>query len=218
MTRVVICDDHRVFADALTSVLEGRGYEVVECTDAAEAGAFAVAEHRPDLYLLDQGCGRVDLDEADGFDGIEAVRAASPNTRVVVVSGSSDPQATERARAAGAHGVVGKNRPLEDILTAIATVAGGASVFHELAAADRSNRTTGPARRAESRANRLTSREREILDRLVQGQATATLARELGVTYATARTHIQRLLAKLGVHSKLEAVAVVVAEGRQTGS
>jgi DNA-binding NarL/FixJ family response regulator len=65
-----------------------------------------------------------------------------------------------------------------------------------------------PARRL---ALFLTTREREVLARLVRGESTAALAAEMGVTYSTARTHIQNLLTKLGVHSKLEAVAFAIA-------
>lgn len=208
--RVVICDDHKVFGEAMASVLTGHGYDVVACTDGPPSGLAAVTGHRPDLYLVDLHFRGVD--GIDGLSGIGDVRAASPDTRVIVVSGSCDPEAAARARAAGAEGFVAKDRPLEDIISAIATVAAGGSVFHDPATGLASPARRSSQRRPASRTRVLTGREREILDRLVQGQGTAALARDLGVTYSTARTHIQRLLAKLGVHSKLEAVALVTRE------
>lgn len=200
MLRVVICDHHRIFGEAMAGVLAGEGYDVVACTDEPASGSAAVARHRPELYVVDLHLGPAE--EANGFGD---VRAASPATRVVVVTGSSDPLASAKAKDAGADGFVAKDRRLDDILDAIARVAGGEAVFHGPVAngAPRSGSLpVQPWRRG------LTPREREILDRLVEGQETAALARELGMSYSTARTHIQRLLAKLGVHSKLEAVAL----------
>lgn len=201
MLRVVICDQHRIFGEAMASVLAGEGYDVVECTDEPAFGSAAVARHRPELYVVDLHFGAVE--EANGLGDL---RAASPATRVVVVTGSSDPSASSRAKHAGADGFVAKDRRLDDILDAIARVAAGEEVFHEPVAEAAPPRSASPTNEPWSRA--LTAREREIFDHLVEGQETAALARELGMSYATARTHIQRLLAKLGVHSKLEAVAL----------
>lgn len=206
MPSVVICDDHRVFGQSLSAVLRAHGYDVKACTSDPEAGAAAVAEHRPHLYLLDlhfPGC--------SSLGGLSAVVARSPGTRTVVLSGSCDPQAAAKARTAGASGFVAKDHPLEEILSALAEIASGSAVFHAPAGDPRSQ----PAekdRPSTSIARCLTSREREVLDGLVQGQDTATLARSMGITYSTVRTHIQNVLSKLGVHSKLEAVALVMDE------
>ncbi|MGH9152797.1 MAG: LuxR C-terminal-related transcriptional regulator [Acidimicrobiales bacterium] len=198
MTRVVICDGHKVFGEAMASVLAGHGYDVVACTGDLPSGLAAVARHGPDLYL-------VDLHFGGGTSGLDAVRRSSPGTRIVVVSGTGD--AGTVARAAGADGFVAKHRRLNDILDAIARVAAGEEVFHDPAPAV--SRPRPPAGRREPSLSALTGREREVLDRLVEGKGTAALALELGISYATARTHIQRLITKLGVHSKLEAVALV---------
>ncbi|MFP5377994.1 MAG: response regulator [Acidimicrobiia bacterium] len=205
MARVVICDDHKVFGEAMASVLAGQGYEVVACTADLPSGLAAVARHRPGLYLVDLHFG-----DDHGTSGLDAVRHSSPGTRIVVVSGTSDAGAVARAREAGADGFVAKQRRLEDILDAIARVAGGEAVFHGPAPGAPPSRP--PPGRDEASLGALTVREREVLDQLVEGKETAALAGELGISYATARTHIPRLLTKLGVHSKLEAVALVNGE------
>lgn len=202
MTRVVICDDHKVFGEAMASVLAGHGYDVVACTGDLPSGLAAVARHRPGLYLVD-----LDFRDGDRASGLDAVRHSSPGTRIVVVSGTFDAGAVARAREAGAHGLVAKHRRLEDILDAIARVDAGEAVFHDPAPGVSPPRP--PAGSGEPSLSALTVREREVLDRLVEGKDTAALARDLGISYATARTHIQRLITKLGVHSKLEAVALV---------
>ncbi len=212
MPGVVICDDHRVFGQALGAVLEAHGYEVLACSHDPESGIAAVASHQPDLYVVD-----LHFPGGSSLAGLGAVADASPRTRIVVLSGSADPRASSDARRAGASGFVAKDRPIDEILAAMADVVDGGAVFHDPHDphdADRRRRgartgTTGPN---EAIVRCLTTRERQVLDRLVEGDDTATLARSLGVTYSTARTHIQSVLAKLGVHSRLEAVALVMAD------
>ncbi len=208
MPSVVICDDHRLFGESLRVVLQVAGYDVRACTQDPEEGAAAVQRHRPDVYLVDLRFGAT-----DGLSGMRAALKSSPGTRSLVLTGFADVEAATSARAAGAAGLVGKDRPIEEILNAINEVAAGRSAFF-----DPRRGMVAPAPAADSAAESLvkylTAREREVLDRLVQGQDTASLAREMGVTYSTARTHIQNLLTKLGVHSKLQAVALVTAHAR----
>lgn len=206
MPGVVICDDHRVFGQALGAVLEGHGYQVLACSHDPESGVAAVARHQPDLYVVD-----LHFPGGSSLTGLGALADVSPHTRVVVLSGSSDPKASSDARRAGASGFVAKDRPIDEILAAVRNVVEGGSVFHETDRRRPGSRA-GAAGPNESIVKCLTTREREVLDRLVEGQDTATLARSLGVTYSTARTHIQSVLAKLGVHSRLEAVALVMAD------
>lgn len=201
---VVICDDHRVFGQALGAVLHAHGYDVLACASDPESGIEAVALHRPDLYVVD-----LYFPQGSSLDGLACVPVVSPGTRIVVLSGSSDPEAAGDARQAGASGFVAKDRPIDDILAAIRSIVEGRPVFHGCEREGPTPKSAG-ARPNESLVRCLTSREREVLDRLVQGQDTASLARGMGVTYSTARTHIQSLITKLGVHSKLEAVALVM--------
>jgi two-component system, NarL family, nitrate/nitrite response regulator NarL len=206
--RVVICDDHRVFGQALSAVLQANGYEVVACTSDPGSGVAAVARHQPDVYVVD-----LHFPGGPSLETFDSVRADSPDTRIVVLSGSGDPMASTHSQRAGAGGFVAKDRPIDEILTAIGDVAEGRPIFHE------SDRRSPDPSSALDRPNRgvatcLTSRERDVLDRLVQGEDTVTIARHMGITYSTARTHIQSLITKLGVHSRLEAVALVTANQR----
>ena len=202
MHRVVICDDHRLFAEALGQVLTARNYDVAACAHEPEAGVEAVKAHQPDVFITDLYFPAA----AEGLSWVAAARKASPQTRVLVLSGSTEPQVLERSRESGAAGFLGKHMDLERIVQAISAVAQGEEVFYNTTGASREDEG---AERAQDVMKFLTPREHEVLERLVSGQDTAALARDMGVAYSTARTHIQNLLAKLGVHSKLEAVALV---------
>ena len=201
---VLICDDHRLFADALGVALRGHGYEVVGQTYDPDQAVAVLAEHRVDVCLIDRH-----FPHADGRDGIRRLRAASPGTVVIMLSASDEPDAAEQALAAGASAFASKSEGIEHIVGLIERARNG-----EVVPAPGTIAANGSAvgnRSTHELGRFLTGRELEVLARLVQGQDTARLAREMGITYATARTHIQNLLTKLGVHSKLEAVAVAMA-------
>ncbi|HEY8199741.1 MAG TPA: response regulator transcription factor [Actinomycetota bacterium] len=208
--RVVICDDHRLFVDALAAVLTSKGCEVVARTLHPDQAVAAVLANKVDVCMMDlsfpssAGC--------DGLEGTRRVVAASPSTRVVMLTGSADSSVALPAIDAGARGFARKDDDLDRIFQTIKQVHAG-----EMVSASSATRRPWPAANPRRMTNQgqnlarfLTSREREVLERLVRGESTATLARAMEVSYHTARTHIQNVLAKLGVHSKLEAVAFAV--------
>lgn len=203
MTSIVMCDDHRVFSEALCMVLESRGYVVAAIVATGSELLDAVADSSPDLCLLD-----LHLPDTDGLALLPLLRQQSPRTRVLVVSGTEDHDAMASVRESGAVGFVHKDRPIAEVVAAVAAAAAGDQSF--LAPAPPAPSPGGEFGLPDL-ARFLTPRERESLERMVRGQATADIARYMNVSYATARTHIQNTLMKLGVHSKLEAVAFAVA-------
>jgi DNA-binding NarL/FixJ family response regulator len=202
--RVVLCDDHRLFVEPLAAALRMRGDEVVVATTPADA-ISAVDRHGPDLCVMD-------LRFADG-DGIEAVatlRLHHPSCPVVVLSGSEDPRDAEAAVDAGAVGVLRKAQPVSEIFDALDRVVAG----DELATLAVPRPTVSDERtRLRELVHGLTLRERQVLGRLVEAEDTTGIARSLGVAPSTARTHLQNVLLKLGVHSRLQAVALVTEAG-----
>jgi two-component system nitrate/nitrite response regulator NarL len=208
--RVVICDDHRLFVDALAVVLTARGCDVVaRALEPAEAVA-AVRSHEVDVCVMDLSF--PSSAACDGLEGTRRVVEASPSTRVVMLTGSADSSIALPAMEAGARGFARKDDDLDRIVQTIKRVHAGETV-NSYAGSRRAWHPVTPRRHTnhgQNLARFLTSREREVLERLVRGESTATLARAMDVSYHTARTHIQNVLAKLGVHSKLEAVAFAV--------
>jgi two-component system, NarL family, nitrate/nitrite response regulator NarL len=209
--RVVICDDHRLFVDALAVVLAARGCEIVGKALHPDQAVEAVSSGHADICVMDMSF--PNSPDCDGLEGIRRIAAASPSTRVVLLTGSADSSVAGPAIEAGARGFARKDDDLDRIVQTIKQVHAGETVGANLTT--RRSWASPNGRRpnhtpAQNLARFLTSREREVLERLVRGESTATLARGMDVSYHTARTHIQNVLAKLGVHSKLEAVAFAV--------
>jgi two-component system nitrate/nitrite response regulator NarL len=202
--RILICDDHLLLAEALSAVLRGRGHETLADVTRPEEAVAAVRASQVDVCVMDLG-----FPGGDGIDGIRRLRRASPSTRVVVLSALDDPAAVEEALAAGASGYVLKGEPTEAVVRVIERVAAGETGIAPAPEALATDRGADGSRLGRF----LTRREREVLERLVRGQSTTAMAREMGVAYSTVRTHIQNVLTKLGVHSKLAAVTLAAQQG-----
>jgi two-component system nitrate/nitrite response regulator NarL len=206
---VVICDDHRLFTDALARVLSAREWNVVACAvDPAHAVA-AVATEQVDTCLMDLTF----ADGDSGIQGISAIHTASCETKVVVLTASRDPLLIMQAVDAGADAVVFKDDDIDHIVD-VAERDAPEPAAHQLARMRRRDAREAVAAStpspADDLARFLTDREREVLDRLVHGESSKQVALHMGIAYSTARTHVQNVLAKLGVHSRLEAVAFAV--------
>ena len=122
--------------------------------------------------------------------------AASPSTKVAVLSASGEPDLIAKALGAGAGAYLLKSEDVDRILATISALSRERMEDLPVTTPRSSEPTQGQQLRF------MTPREREVLTRLVQGQSTVAIAREMGVAYSTARTHIQNVLTKLGVHSK----------------
>lgn len=202
-TDIVICAEQRLFAEALATVLSARGYHVVAITEEPDEAAAVAARSHVDICLMER-----ELRRADAAAGIRRVTEVSPDTSVIVLSVSTDLAVPGGALQQGALAVADKEDSVEEVIDLIERVRDGEVVTPPpILAAEDAEAPPDPQRDV---LRLLTAREREVLERLVQGQSTASLAKDMGITYATARTHIQNLLAKLGVHSKLEAVALTI--------
>ena len=195
--RLVLCDDNRIFCEALAVALEVRGHRALAIATTADESIAAVARHQPDACLLD-------LRFHSGGDGLgvaRLIRDRYPETAVLVVSGRADNATSLAAKKIGVAGVFGKNQELDCIAAAL-----------DVIAASRSAPATGPrepgTRPDEDLLSALTPREMEVLRRITAGQSTRKMADEMNVTTETLRTYVKNVLATLGAHSRLEAAAL----------
>ena len=189
--RLVLCDDNRIFCEALAVALEARGHQALAIATTADEDVAAVARHQPDACLLDFRF----HEGGDGVGAAQAIRDRSPGTAVLVVSDSGRRVASLAATQAGAAGVagfVGKDSELDRTATALDAIAA----------------RRAPPRPRPLAAAALTPREAEVLKRISAGQGTKTMAREMSVRTETLRTYVKNVLAKLGAHSRLEAAAL----------
>jgi two-component system nitrate/nitrite response regulator NarL len=199
---LVIGDDHSVFLDAMSTVLAQRGYEVTVAHSVADT-VESVRLKQPDVCLIDR--------HFAGDNGIEVIAemiAVSGGTKVLVLSADPDTDGVLQALHAGASGYLHKTRGVSALTGAIERVLRG-EVVVDVPKATR-KRQPPQLEDAHRLAAYLTPRERECLGLLVEGLDTASIATKLGVSPATVRTHIQSLLIKLGVHSRLEAASFAV--------
>lgn len=202
--RLVICDDHQLLLEGLTSALTRAGHQVLVATNDPATAVDAVREHRPDACLLD-----LHFPDRDGLSVIAELGAAHPGTRVVILSATAQPVRVAEAVGKGAHGFVGKQRPLADIVTTLERAVAGPA---DSRSAGLRVRRGGPADPGWV-LRFLTDREWQVLRCILDGQSTEEIAVELGVRRSTARTHVQNLLTKLGLHSRLQVAAMVNAHG-----
>ena len=193
--RLVLCDDNRIFCEALAVALEARGHEALAIATTADEGVAAVARHQPDACLLDFHF----HEGGEGLGAARAIRDQSPGTAVLVVSDSGRLVAPLTARQAGVAGFVGKHQELDRIATALDAIAARRPPV-------RARPLPTPVGTAVAT---LTPREAEVLQRITTGQGTKTMAREMNVTTETLRTYVKNVLGKLGAHSRLEATALV---------
>jgi len=206
--RLVICDQHVIFAESLARLLVLRGDEVVAVTHRF-ADAIAVVEQEcPDICVIDAHFG----DTADGA-GLTALCRAAPGTAIVLLSGRIDRDLQAAAVAAGVRALAEKRESLVEIWNVLDRVHAGESIVDRA----RGGSASGDRMRTENDSQRLaaflTPRERQVLSALVRGDDTAKLARALGVSATTARSHIQSVLTKMGAHSRLEVATTAVRAG-----
>ena len=212
---LLICDDHRLLAECLAELFAARGHRVVATAyDPDDAVRIVAGDVHVDVCVMDltfSGTAFSDsafsdstFSDSRAFGAIREIRASSPTTEVVVLSGSAQPFAEPLALEAGAAAFVLKDDDVSRVIDVVERVDRDDSAR---ACVSRREVDGAPPVPEPSGGTRLTPREREVLQRLVTGERTQTIAAGMGVSYSTARTHVQNLLHKLGVHSRLEAVA-----------
>ncbi|MHC5904648.1 LuxR C-terminal-related transcriptional regulator [Streptomyces sp. S6] len=227
--RVLVVDDHRIFAESLAAALAAEPDVEVSAAGSGPAAMRslerAAAEGRRfDVLLVDADLGAVlpglraapvhevgENGHVDGISLVSGVRAAQAHVRVVVLAEKDDPRRAALALQAGASGWVAKDCSLSRLLTVIRGVLRDEThlppalltgVLRELTAA-RKHRTE-----SERLVESLTPREREVLRCMVAGLGRKAVAERLFLSPHTVRTHMQNVLGKLGVHSTLAAVAL----------
>ncbi|RAJ35989.1 DNA-binding NarL/FixJ family response regulator [Kitasatospora sp. SolWspMP-SS2h] len=232
--RVVVADDQTVVREGIVMLLGLLpGITVVGSAPDGEEALRLVAEHAPDVVLMD-----LRMPRCDGVEATRRIRAEHPATEVVVLTTYADDDSLFSALQAGARGFLTKDAGAEEIARAVADVRSGAAGLSpqvQLRLLERLSAPTGPA--AQSRpepqagpqprtepAGRpalpdgLTQREAEVLELIAAGLSNAEIAGRLFVSPATVKTHINNLFAKTAVRDRAQAVAYAFKHGISDGS
>ncbi|UMG94730.1 response regulator transcription factor [Nocardioides sp. TF02-7] len=213
MIRVVVADDHDLIRKALRDLIESEpGFEVVgEAADGLSVERLA-QDLMPDVVVMDV--------RMPGVDGVQATRriVADPRTRdvkVLVLTTFEQDENVLRSIRAGASGFLGKGADADALLEAIRVVHDGGSLLSPKATRALITHLVEPSGPDASYPGleTLTAREREVLGLIGQGLSNDQVAATLQVSVATARTHVGRLLVKLGAHSRAQLVVVAYESG-----
>ena len=202
--RVLLVDDHVSFRDAAATVFEQEGYEVV-----GQVGTLAEAHELIDVGALAADVAMVDLDlpDGDGSDLIAEMHETNPQTQVLVLSATLDRAEMARAVESGAAGFLHKSAGMNEVLDTIRRLLAGEALLApeeviELLRLSASHRAR--SQQTHEVINRLTPREREVLEALAEGLDGKEIALRLRISDKTERNHVANIMIKFGVHSRLQ--------------
>ena len=185
--RIVICDDHRLLAEALATAIVRAGHTVEAVAATPTDGVAAVDRTRPDVLLLD---------------------LSFPGTRTVVLTGSASVRSLWRALEIGVAGYLRKDERIDQMLTTLERCTRGEKVVDDVLMR-RLERSLRERERSRTLSSDFTPRERAVADLLREGLNTTQIVARLGISHSTVRTHVRGILSKLDVHSRIEAVALL---------
>jgi DNA-binding NarL/FixJ family response regulator len=209
---VLLVDDDDLMRAGLKAVLSSDdALEVVAEASDGRAAVAAARRHTPDVVLMD-----VRMPDLDGIAATREVVAVSPEIKVAILTTFEQDDYIFGALNAGASGFLLKRTRPEDLIAAIHTIAAGDSLLSPSVTSrviERTARRPAPDADRDARLAELTPREREVLDLLAQGLSNAEIAAALVIEESTVKTHVKRVLVKLAVRDRVQAVIFAYESG-----
>jgi two-component system nitrate/nitrite response regulator NarL len=212
--QILVVDDHTLFRRGLIALLsQASDFEVVgEAGDAIEALRLC-ATLKPDVILLDNH-----LPGASGIQSLPDIFHASPDSTVIMLTVSEDEEDLIRALQNGAQGYLLKTSEKDDLLFGIRKAFDGESVIskemtHKLVSAFKSNTKKDEKSKATSLASSLSPRELDAVRLIATGASNKEIARQLGIAETTVKIHVQHILRKLNLSSRVQVAVFASAEG-----
>jgi DNA-binding NarL/FixJ family response regulator len=209
---VLLAEDHEIVREGLRKLLEADSD--IEVVGTAANGRQAVAltkKLRPDVVVMD-----IAMPLLNGLEATRQIRAAFPDTKVLILSAHSDDAYIEQVMALGAAGYLIKQTSAHFLSQAIREVKTGSTFFSPSIARqmrDHYEQATGRVGLLKKKGDRLTSREVEVLQLIAEGEANKQTAAELGISIKTVEKHRQRLMEKLNIHDTAGLTRYAIAAG-----
>ncbi len=202
--RVLLVDDHQLLTGALSQMLGHEPDIQVVGVAGTVADAKALARERLDVVLMDYR-----LPDGTGAEATRAIKARWPAARVVMLTALNDDETVLESIQAGADGYLTKDRAVDDVVSAVRAAHAGETLLPRSVIVGIAQRVAAARDRGAERRQiePLTPRELEVLKALTEGLSTPEICDRLYIAPNTLRTHVQNIMGKLRVHSKLEAVA-----------
>lgn len=209
--RLITIDDHPLFRKGLADLIAMEpGLSLIAEAANGEQGTNLVAQHEPDLVLLD-----LNMKGMDGIETLKRIKQDNPDVRVIMLTVSDHEEDVIAALRAGADGYLLKDMEPEDTLAALRQAAAGKLVISprltELLAYALRNEGHHPS---DAEQAGLTEREHQILGLIAQGLSNKMIARKLDITEGTVKVHVKHLLKKLNLRSRVEAAVWAVNQQR----
>ena len=208
MMRVVVADDHSLFRDGITSLLEAAGYEVVEQVGDGEQAINAVRKFKPDLVLLD-----ITMPKKNGVEALKVIKSEYPELMVVMLTVSDDDADLFAAVQAGANGYLLKDLNTDEFLNMLDGLDKGEAALNRKMISRVMDGYQKLATQNSGAPEGLTKREIELLHLMVDGLSNKRIAERLFISENTVKYHIRNILQKLGVHNRTEAVGLAIRKG-----
>lgn len=212
---VLLVDDHTLFRSGIRSLLQ-RNPEFSVVGEAADGfeGVKRAQQLKPQVILLD-----LNMPGMSGVETLQLMRQDSPESAIVMLTVSEDAEDLSTALKAGANGYLLKNIDTEYLTRAIRRAAAGETVVAEAMTAKLvAQLQSGSVPPVASELDKLTPREREILDCLARGESNKGIARILDLAESTVKIHVQSVLKKLKLSSRVQAAVFAVEHRRQNGA
>jgi DNA-binding NarL/FixJ family response regulator len=199
--RVLVVDDQQLVREGLTALLTlTEGVTVVGSAGDGARALDLVAEHRPDVVLMD-----LRMPGVDGVTATARIRDRFPGVAVVVLTTYADDESIAGALAAGARGYLTKDAGRAEIGMALRAAAAGHSLFDPVVSARLADAMTRPPAPPARLPDGITQREAEVLGLIARGHTNAEIAAALFVAETTVKTHINNAFAKIGARNRTEA-------------
>jgi DNA-binding NarL/FixJ family response regulator len=210
MKRLLVVDDVPLFRAGLTSALNGAGYNVIGEAGDGEAAVAAAESEQPDIVLLD-----ILMPGVSGIDVLGKIRAVSPSSEVLLLTGSESEEDLVAAIRGGARGYILKDMPFDELVSVIDNIAGGGAAISSGMAGklfDVAKELLLHQELISTRKPTLTGRELEVLGLVADGKTSRQIGDLLYISENTVKNHIRNILDKLGLHSRNEAVLYAIRE------
>ena len=212
MKRVVVADDHSLFRDGITSLLEAAGYNVVEQVGDGERAIDAVRRLNPDLVLLD-----ITMPKTTGIDALRVIKSEFPHIKVVMLTVSAEDDDLFAAIQSGADGYLLKDLNSDEFLEMLGGLEIGAAAISRTMTTRLMSGFQELSGQNDRAKNQLTDREIELLYYMADGLSNKGIAEKLFISENTVKYHIRNILQKFGVQNRTEAVALAIRRGLLEG-
>jgi DNA-binding NarL/FixJ family response regulator len=205
--RIMIVDDHPVTREGLHAALDVE--DAVEVVGEAGSGEQAIEDAgdlKPDVVFMD-----VRMPGMGGIEAARAIRQASPNTKVILVTVDESRASISEAIQAGVSGYLLKDTSADELVNAARLAVEGKAVIHPQLTRAFIEEVQTAEKKGDAAA--LSRREKEILQKVAYGATTKEVAHDLGISPHTVKTHLERIFEKLGANDRAQAVAIAIRTG-----